>query len=61
MKTNLPITNVETQLPEGKFIYSSTDLHGNLVEASEAFATISNFSRKEMIGQPDSGAHDLHR
>uniref|UniRef100_Q47GB9 PAS protein n=1 Tax=Dechloromonas aromatica (strain RCB) TaxID=159087 RepID=Q47GB9_DECAR len=52
MKTNLPVTNVETHLPEGEFIYSSTDLQGNLVEANEAFAKISNFSREEMIGQP---------
>lgn len=52
MKTNLPVTNVETHLPEGEFIYSSTDLRGNIVEANEAFATISNYSREEMIGQP---------
>lgn len=52
MKTNLPITNVETLLPEGEFIfYSSTDLKGVIVEANEAFAKISNFTREEMIGQ----------
>ena len=51
MKTNLPITNVETLLPEGEFIYSSTDLKGVIVEANEAFARISNFTREEMIGQ----------
>ena len=52
MKSNLPVTNVETHLPDGEFIYSSTDLRGNIVEANEAFATISNYSREEMIGQP---------
>ncbi|MBS1230794.1 MAG: hypothetical protein H6R17_4071 [Proteobacteria bacterium] len=51
MKTNLPVTHVETLLPEGEFIYSSTDLKGVIVEANEAFAKISNFSREQMIGQ----------
>jgi aerotaxis receptor len=51
MKTNLPVTQVETQLPEGEFIYSSTDLKGVIVEANEAFAKVSNFPREEMIGQ----------
>ena len=51
MKINMPVTNVETLLPEGEFIYSSTDLKGVIVEANEAFARISNYSREEMIGQ----------
>jgi hypothetical protein len=28
MKINLPVTNVETLLPENEFIYSRTDLKG---------------------------------
>ena len=52
MKINQPVTNVETLLPEGEFIYSSTDLKGVIVEANEAFVRISNFTRDEMIGQP---------
>ena len=51
MKINQPVTNVETLLPEGQFIYSSTDLRGVIIEANEAFATISNFTRDEMVGQ----------
>ncbi len=51
MKINLPVTNVETLLPEGEFIYSSTDLKGVIVEANEAFARVSNYTREEMIGQ----------
>ncbi len=51
MKINLPVTNTETLLPEGEFIYSSTDLKGVIVEANEAFARISNYTREEMIGQ----------
>jgi aerotaxis receptor len=57
MKINLPVTNVETLLPEGEFIYSSTDLKGVIVEANEAFARISNYAREEMIGQ----AHNMVR
>ena len=57
MKTNFPVTNVETLLPEGEFIYSSTDLKGVIAEANEAFAEVSNFAREEMIGQ----SHNLVR
>lgn len=52
MRNNQPVTNVETLLPEGEFIYSRTDLSGNIVEANEAFANISGFTREQMIGQP---------
>jgi len=51
MKTRPTVTHVETLLPEGEFIYSSTDLQGVIVEANDAFARISNFTRDEMIGQ----------
>ena len=52
MKINQPVTHVETLLPDGEFIFSSTDLKGIIVEANEAFVRISNFTRDEMIGQP---------
>jgi aerotaxis receptor len=51
MKINLPVTDVETLLPENEFIYSRTDLKGVIVEANEAFARISAFTPEEMIGQ----------
>jgi aerotaxis receptor len=57
MRTNLPVTNVETLLPEGKFIYSRTDMKGVIVEANEEFANISGFTREELIGKP----HNLVR
>jgi len=57
MRNNQPVTNTETHLPEGQFIYSRTDLKGNIVEANEAFARISGFRREEMIGQ----SHNLVR
>ncbi|MFO1234744.1 MAG: PAS domain S-box protein [Rivihabitans pingtungensis] len=49
---NQPITQMETLLPEGRFIYSRTDLRGIIVEANEAFAHISGYRREDMIGQP---------
>lgn len=52
MRNNQPVTNKETLLPEGQFIYSRTDLKGNIIEANEAFANISGYRREEMIGQP---------
>ena len=51
MKINMPVTNVESHLLEGEFIYSSTDLKGVIVEANEAFAKVSGFTRAELIGQ----------
>ncbi|MEI7431587.1 MAG: methyl-accepting chemotaxis protein [Betaproteobacteria bacterium] len=51
MKINLPVSNIETELPDGEFIYSSTDLKGVIVEANDAFAKVSNYAREEMIGQ----------
>ena len=51
MKINLPVTNIQTLLPEGEFIYSRTNLKGIIEDANEAFARISGYSREEMIGQ----------
>lgn len=50
MRNNQPITQMETLLPEGQFIYSRTDLRGIIVEANEAFAHISGYRREDMIG-----------
>ena len=52
MRNNQPVTQVETVIPEGEFIYSRTNLKGVIEEANEAFANISGFTRDEMIGQP---------
>ena len=57
MKINMPVTNVETILPDNEFIYSSTDLKGVIVEANEAFAKVSSYTREQMIGQ----SHNLVR
>ncbi|PLK50947.1 PAS domain-containing methyl-accepting chemotaxis protein [Uliginosibacterium sp. TH139] len=52
MRSNLPVTQVETIIPSGVFIYSRTDLKGRITEANAAFAEISGFLREEMIGEP---------
>ncbi|MQY52025.1 methyl-accepting chemotaxis protein [Rhodocyclus gracilis] len=57
MRNNQPVTNIETQLPEGEFIYSRTDLKGMIVEANAAFAKVSAYTQEEMVGQP----HNLVR
>ena len=51
MRNNQPVTDVETRLPEGQFIYSRTDLMGVITEANEAFAQISAYRREEMLGE----------
>ena len=51
------ITNAETVVPDGVFIYSQTDLKGRITEANEAFAEISGYRPEEMVGQP----HNLVR
>ncbi|MCL2160365.1 MAG: methyl-accepting chemotaxis protein [Betaproteobacteria bacterium] len=52
MRLNHPVTDIETLLPEGEFIYTRTDLKGQIVEANDAFVKICGFSTDEMIGQP---------
>jgi aerotaxis receptor len=52
MRINQPVTDIETQLPDGAFIYSRTDLKGIIVEANQVFADISGFTPEEMVGQP---------
>jgi len=57
MKAAPHCIDVETLVPPDVFIYSRTDLQGNIVEANEAFAKISGYPREEMLGQP----HNLVR
>lgn len=51
MKINLPVTDIETLLPENEFIYSRTDLKGVITEANEAFCKVSAYTREEMVGK----------
>ncbi|MBA4741117.1 MAG: methyl-accepting chemotaxis protein [Azoarcus sp.] len=57
MRNNQPVTNVETPVPEGRFIYSRTDLSGTIVAANDLFVELSGFSREELLGSP----HNLVR
>lgn len=57
MRINQPCTNVETQVPEGRFIYSRTDTKSIIIEANDLFVELSGFTREELIGQP----HNLVR
>jgi aerotaxis receptor len=57
MRNNQPVTQQETPIPDGVFIYSRTDLQGQITEANRAFADISGYLQSEMVGQP----HNLIR
>ena len=51
MKTNLPVTQVETPFPKGRYIVSRTDLKGTTTYVNDTFVEISGFSREELIGK----------
>jgi aerotaxis receptor len=51
------VTNQETVIPDGVFIYSRTDLKGRITEANPAFAQISGYPVEAMLGKP----HNLVR
>ncbi|MCV2217710.1 methyl-accepting chemotaxis protein [Thauera sp. Sel9] len=51
MKINKPVTNVEREFPDGKYIVSRTDLKGIITYADDTFVEISGFSREELIGK----------
>ena len=51
------VTDQETLVPEGQFIYSQTDSKGIVTEANAVFAKISNYAVSEMVGRP----HNLVR
>ncbi|GAB2891871.1 methyl-accepting chemotaxis protein [Uliginosibacterium flavum] len=52
MRNNQPVTQRESIIPEGVFIYSRTDLKGGITEVNQAFADISGYAPGEMLGQP---------
>lgn len=54
MRTNLPVTNHEVQLIDGKTIVSTTDLKGRITYANPYFVEISGFERAELIGAPQN-------
>jgi aerotaxis receptor len=57
MRKNLPVTDVETPMVDGKSIVSKTDLKGKITYVNPYFAEISGFSEEELISKP----HNLIR
>jgi methyl-accepting chemotaxis protein len=57
MKINLPITNREVELEEGRPIVSKTDLKGVITYVNSNFVKISGFSEQELLGK----SHNLVR
>lgn len=57
MRINKPVNNIEYPIPDNCYIYSATDLKGQITQVNEAFVRISGFSEAELIGQP----HNLVR
>jgi aerotaxis receptor len=57
MPADVYVTNIETVVPEGVFIYSQTDLKGRITIANQAFADMSGYSVDEMVGK----AHNIVR
>jgi aerotaxis receptor len=52
MAVGAQITDRETLVPQGVFIYSRTDPKGRITEANQAFADLSGYAIDEMIGKP---------
>lgn len=57
MRINQPVSNVETEVPDGRFIYSTTDPKGRITSANDLFVDLSGFTRDELVNQP----HNLVR
>lgn len=51
MKTNLPVTNVEIELPENSHMVTKTDLKGTITYANDEFVEVSGFTREELVGK----------
>lgn len=57
MRKNLPITNIEYHMDEGRPIVSKTDLKGKITYINPYFIEVSGFTEQELIGAP----HNLVR
>jgi aerotaxis receptor len=52
MRSAPHVTDAETIVPDGRFIYSRTDPDGTIVAANDLFVELSGFTREELIGKP---------
>ena len=57
MRKNLPVTNIEYHMDEGRPIVSKTDLKGKITYINPYFVEVSGFTEQELIGAP----HNLVR
>jgi aerotaxis receptor len=51
MKTNLPVTNTESEFKDSAILISKTDLKGVITSANNDFINISGFSEEELVGK----------
>lgn len=54
MRMNLPVTNEEFHIADGKSIVSKTDLKGNITYVNPYFIEASGFTEEELIGAPQN-------
>jgi len=54
MRMNLPVTNAEYELQDGKSIVSKTDLKGNITYVNPYFIEVSGFHEEELMGAPQN-------
>ena len=57
MRKNLPVSNIEYHMDEGRPIVSKTDLKGKITYINPYFVEVSGFTEQELIGAP----HNLVR
>jgi len=57
MKTHLPVTQLERELPDNTVLVSTTDLSGHITHCNKGFVDASGFDYDELLGQ----AHDIVR
>lgn len=54
MRMNLPVTNVEFPLQDGRSIVSKTDLQGNITYVNPYFVEVSGYHEDELSGAPQN-------
>ncbi len=52
MRNNQPVTQTEVDVPEGATLMSTTDTHGRILYANDAFIAVSGFTREDLQGAP---------
>ncbi len=51
MRTNLPVTQLEFEVPSDRNLVSVTDLKGRITYCNSAFISASGYTREELLGQ----------